>query len=211
MFSGAAFSSPEGYSTTRAALLGPNGKTSREVRQKMFVEFDPEIPPGRDHPWTVAEANPESRYCDFKAHPEQIPSVLEDFKPWSHYPAITRFYDLLTWVNGSASIFESNDCGLCPPKRDDAAPDIIRATFDSDPIVVHGRLTIIFRDLNWNAFPPSIAALKKNLQRCLQASVGNIPAVVKMESGNTISPPSTKKDAPSTFAFGHGETMRSWR
>jgi hypothetical protein len=45
--------------------------------------------------------------------------VLEDFKPWARYSAIPRFYELLAWLNGDDSIFESNDCGLRPPKQGD--------------------------------------------------------------------------------------------
>ena len=79
-----------------------------------------------------------------KAHPDQIPLVLPDFKPWSHYPAIQTFYALLTWLNGPDSIFESNDCGLRAPRRDNDTPEIIRRAFDrafdADPIVMHGRL-----------------------------------------------------------------------
>src|ERR1039457_6696500 len=73
---------------SRADLKGRNGC--------MIVEYDTEVPPPREHPWTVVEANPEARYWDFRAQPEHIPLVLEDFKPWSRYPAIPRFYELLT-------------------------------------------------------------------------------------------------------------------
>jgi hypothetical protein len=103
-------------------------------RVLMFVDYSDEIPPGRHHPWTPVENNPEAKYYDFKTHPEQIPLVLEDFKPWAHYPAIPRFYELLRWLNGRESILESNDCGLRPPRRDQATPDVVRHVFDSDPI-----------------------------------------------------------------------------
>jgi hypothetical protein len=144
----------------------------------MLVEYDTEIPPPREHPWTVVVANPEARYWDFKASPEQVPLVLEDFKPWSHYPAIPRFYELLTWLNGSGSIFESNDCGLRPPRRDEATPEIVRQCFTSDPIVVHGRLTILVRDLTWNASTPTVDGLKTAIHDCLRNGVPNFPSVV---------------------------------
>src|SRR5260370_23343690 len=121
----------------------------------MFVDYSDEIPPGRHHPWTPPDNNPEARYYDFKAHPEQVPLVLEDFKPWAHYPAIPRLYEPLSWLNGSDSILESNDCGLRPPTTDHATPDIARPVFDSDPIVVHGTLTILFLDLTWNTSAPT--------------------------------------------------------
>jgi hypothetical protein len=146
----------------------------------MIVEYDTEVPPPREHPWTVVEANPEARYWDFRAQPEHIPLVLEDFKPWSRYPAIPRFYELLTWLNGTGSLFESNDCGLRPPRRDAGAPEIIRRGFVADPIVEHARLTIIFRDLAWNAAAPTVDTLKAAIYDCLRDNVPHIPAVVKV-------------------------------
>jgi len=146
----------------------------------MFVDYDTEIPPPRQHPWTRVEANPEAQYWDFRANTEQIPLVLEDFKPWAHYAAIPRFYELLAWLNGSDSIFESNDCGLRPPKVDDATPEIVRHVFSSDPIVLHGRLAIIFRDLAWNASAPTVDGLKRAIHDGLRDNVSNFAAVVRV-------------------------------
>jgi hypothetical protein len=144
----------------------------------LFVDYDREKPPGRDHPWTFAVANPEEKYVDFKSHPDQIPLALPDFRPWSHYPAIQRFYSLLTWLNGTDSIFESNDCGLRPPRQDNAPPAPIKHAFKSDPIVMHARLTIIFRDLAWNTSVPTVDRLKTTIHDGLRDNVPNIPAVV---------------------------------
>lgn len=159
--------------------MAGHGGLGEASQMSMFVEYDSEIPPPREHPWTVG-ATPEARYWDFRAHPEQIPLVLEDFKPWSHYPAILRFYELLTWINGNESIFESNDCGLRPPRCDQAAPEIVRRVFDSDPIVMHARLAIIFRDLAWNTSTPTINGLKTSIHDGLRNNVPNVPAVVKI-------------------------------
>jgi hypothetical protein len=112
--------------------------------------------------------------------------VLEDFRLWSHHAAILRFYELLTWLNGNDSIFESNDCGLRPPKRDNETPEIIRHGFTSDPIVVHGRLAFIFRDLAWNASAPTVDGLKKAIHDGLRDNVPNIPAVVRWLLGTLI-------------------------
>jgi len=146
----------------------------------MFVDYDTEKPPARQHPWTVVVAKPEEKYVDFKAYPDQIPLALPDFIPWAHYPAIQTFYGLLAWLNGADSIFESNDCGLRPPRRDNDAPQVVRNAFDADPIVVHGRLTIIFRDLAWNASVRTVDGLKTSIHDGLRQIVGNIPAVVKI-------------------------------
>ena len=146
----------------------------------MFVDYDTEKPPGREHPWTVAIANPEEKYVDFKAHPDQIPLALPDFKPWSQYQAIQTFYALLAWLNGPDSIFESNDCGLRPPRRDHEMPQIVRNAFKADPVVMHARLTVIFRDLAWNASVPTVNGLIKSIHDGLRDNVPNIPAVVKI-------------------------------
>lgn len=49
----------------------------------------------RSHPWAGAVASPGCRYYDFKVEPDLIRSVLEDFLPWSHHPAVTTFYLVL--------------------------------------------------------------------------------------------------------------------
>ena len=146
----------------------------------MYVAYDIEQPPGREHPWAEALANPDEKYVDFKADPDQIPTALVDFKPWSHYPAIQTFYALLAWLNGADSIFESNDCGLRPPRRDPEVPEPIRRVLDADPIVMHCRLAILFRDLAWNASEPTVDGLKSSIHDALRERVPNFPAVVKI-------------------------------
>jgi len=87
----------------------------------MFVDFDTDPPsPPREHPWNTSVVNSSWRYQNFRENPELIAQVLEDFKPFAHYQAVHTFYDLVRWVNGDGSPFESNDCGLRPPKRDRA-------------------------------------------------------------------------------------------
>src|SRR5579862_773029 len=110
----------------------------------MFVVYDDDVPPPRQHPWTTAGDKPDAveRYWDFRNHPEQISVVLEDFKPYEHHAAVPRFYELLGWVNGDDSLFESNDCGLRPPSTGKAVPEVIRAAFESEPIAMHARLVI---------------------------------------------------------------------
>lgn len=66
----------------------------------------------RSHPWSVAENNPNQRYYDFKAEPSLVQSVLEDFVPWSDYPATQSFYDLVAWINSPHLRLESNDCAF---------------------------------------------------------------------------------------------------
>ena len=111
----------------------------------MFVEYDQRpIPVPRKHPWTIVEGDPEARYWNFREHPEIIPSVLEDFKRWEKYPVIAKFYELMTWMNGEGSVFETNDSALGEPHIDTKTPEVVRQVFDTDPIVIHGRVTVLY-------------------------------------------------------------------
>jgi hypothetical protein len=99
-----------------------------------------------------------------------VPSVADpkvfrsgrNFSACAHHQAIQTFYDLLRWLNGPGSPFETNDCGLRPPRIDHGAPDVVRVLFGADPVVMHGRLTVLYRDLRLNASRPHIDWLKKN-------------------------------------------------
>ena len=142
----------------------------------MFVQADTDPPPpNRAHPWGAATSNPSLKYYNFKAQPELIQQVLEDFKPWEHYTAIPTFYDLLRWLNGPNSVFETNDCGLRPPKIDPAPPALIRF---SAPTVMHGRLSVLFRDLIHNTRSESIEWLQKGILGWLKDGVPNWPVCV---------------------------------
>jgi hypothetical protein len=167
----------------------------------MYVAYDDEVPPRRTHPWEKAVSNPDNRYWDLRANPEQIPFMLEDFRPWSHYPAITRFYDLLTWLNGPDSVFESNDCGLRPPRQDSEAPDFIRCFFDSDPIMFHARLTILFRELAWNTSRRTVDSVKAAIHDALRENVRNYPAVVQIGAWEHLFTSIGKEGHAITFRF----------
>src|SRR6202035_3791230 len=118
------------------------------MERTMFVQYDDRpIPPPRRHPWTIVEDQPELQYRNFREHPEKISESLEDFKPWEKYPAVAKFYELLTWLNGPDSVFETNDCALGEPAVDRATPPLVRHVFESDPVSIHGRLTLLFRTL----------------------------------------------------------------
>jgi len=64
---------------------------------------------GRTHPWTIAGYDANCSYIDFREEPERIVSSLEDFQEWAEYAATQRFYDLIRWLNGADSLFETND------------------------------------------------------------------------------------------------------
>lgn len=98
----------------------------------------------RTQPWTAAERDENERYYNFRQRPELIPEVLEDYKPWDHYEAVQRFYELVAWVNGPESKFESNDCAFHGPRKNDQ-----KDTFPKE-LVCSGRIMFFFRDLVQN-------------------------------------------------------------
>lgn len=98
----------------------------------------------RTHPWTSAIDDESNQYYDFIEHPELIETSLEDFIPFEEYPAIKTFYKMLSWLNSSDSIFESNDCALCNqflPNTDTNTPLIAQ-----QKLAMRGRLMFFFRD-----------------------------------------------------------------
>jgi hypothetical protein len=110
---------------------------------KTYERSDPGLDTVRAHPWTVATTDPNSRYRDFKENPALIRTSLEDFLPWSAWPAIDTFYGLLEWLNGADSLLESNDCAFEGPctNRTSQVPKVLEAT---------GRLMILWRTLPLN-------------------------------------------------------------
>ena len=95
----------------------------------------------RTHPWSRTEyTNGGGAYYDFALQPDLIPSVLEDFRSHSHYPAVQRFYEFLRWVNTSPeSSLETNDCALrAPHEHGDSIFDF--------RLKVDGRLHIFYRN-----------------------------------------------------------------
>ena len=144
----------------------------------MFVRTgqDPESS-GRFHPWTVVAKDARWKYEDFKRHPERIRTHLEDFEPWKHHAGVERFYELLEWLNGPQSAFETNDCGLRPPRLDTNVPEAIGFR---EAIFIYGRLTLFFRDLKSNSAIERIRWLCEGLLR-LDGEAPTVPAVMLVE------------------------------
>lgn len=107
----------------------------------------------RSHPWTDAVTNPACRYYDFKVEPQRIRTSLEDFLPWSHYPAVTLLYELLERLNSPASRLESNDCAFSAPHHSEA-PQL------SKLLQCDGRVMILFRKLGLNLSLDRVEELK---------------------------------------------------
>lgn len=143
----------------------------------IFLRDDGPQPPGRYHPWTQAMKNNQWQYHDFKQRPELISSVLEDFHPYADEDATKTFYDLLRWINGPDSNFESNDCGLRPPRIDMTAPPIVPF---NNPIVLHSRLTILFRELGLNSRADAVQWLVYSICGATGSPTPTFPAVMKV-------------------------------
>jgi len=118
--------------------------------------------PRRSHPWSTSTGHLSHRYHDFRLRPELIPAVLEDFRPWDAYVAIRSFYDLLAWINGEGSPFESNDCAFSGP--DDNIDDGFRKRLQCS-----GRLGLLFRDLRLNTSEHAMIRLIEGIHIRLRA------------------------------------------
>jgi hypothetical protein len=104
--------------------------------------------------------------------------VLEDFKPFAHQKAIQQFYSLLRWLNGPTSPFETNDCGLRPPRTDHEVPIVVAGAVKPDPIVIHGRMTVLYRHLSLNTSEQHVIWLKQTMHGALRDRVQAFPAVI---------------------------------
>jgi hypothetical protein len=127
---------------------------------RVYEHSDADSLKPRSHPWIDAESNPAYRYYDFKTQPELIRSSLEDLQQWTSYPAIETFYRLLEWLNGSESIFESNDSAF------NGAAATARTPF-STPLQCSGRLMILYRDLAVNTSREQMRWLADTTARAL--------------------------------------------
>ncbi|MDH4186681.1 MAG: hypothetical protein OEV08_06770 [Nitrospira sp.] len=116
---------------------------------KVYEHNDPDSLRPRSHPWVDGEFNPQHCYYDFRAHPELIRSSIEDMREWDSYPAIETFYQLLEWLNGPESVFESNDSAF-------NSPTAATRTQSSTPRHCSGRLMILYRNLALNTEPTQI-------------------------------------------------------
>ncbi|MEO8181777.1 MAG: hypothetical protein ABI895_23335 [Deltaproteobacteria bacterium] len=110
---------------------------------KSYAYDGPAFTEPRSHPWTDTVGSSQARYYDLTTTPSLIRSSLEDFVPWSHYPAIDVFYSLLEWLNRPESALESNDCAFTGPEPHQH-PQVAQA------LQCQGRVMLLFRALEHN-------------------------------------------------------------
>jgi hypothetical protein len=103
----------------------------------------------RQHPWQISLTDPKAKYYDFIQQPELIKDVLEDFMPFEQYQAIQTFYDLIYFVNGKTSVFESDDCWLVFGERSSETNDLIK----QQNFEIEGRLMVFWREHFVNTKP----------------------------------------------------------
>jgi hypothetical protein len=123
-------------------------------------EVEPDAP-GRTHPWETSVRSEKEKYYDFVTHPELIETSLEDFIAWSNYEAIQTFYKFLRWVNGSDSMFETNDSAFSGIEKntDDWVPKKLRAS---------GRVMMFFRKPELNLLTATSQSLMFGLYQGLK-------------------------------------------
>jgi hypothetical protein len=86
-----------------------------------------------------------------------------------------------------------------------------KSAFEADPIVMHARLTVIFRDLAWNASVRTVDGLKTSIHDGLRDNVPNIPAVVKIGEWDHFFTGVNKEGRAVTLLCWPGATIKPWQ
>ncbi len=121
---------------------------------------------GRYHPWTITMATPDGRYIDFKANPETIGEGLEDLRHIKGTALEGAFVDFFGWANGPNCVFETNDFGLRPQKKNESGV----STKSLEQLC---RLTIFFRDLHRNTEAGDLIAFAHRMEISLREIAPN--------------------------------------
>lgn len=175
----------------------------------MNAYLDPERndPDPRAFPWTTALYDETLRYYDFVRHPELIPQVLEDFYPFNHQPAIQFFYEMVTWLNGAESCWQTSDSAFRGPQ---ACPD-------PEPfgkaLWCGGCLTVLAREVALNTFDGFmdmlLVGIEHELTQCDQSFELGVIAISESASIYTALLPSYDPrgiEIPLSF-FAWGDTV----
>ena len=114
--------------------------------------------PPKPHPYANVRHDPRGQYYDFKARPDLINTVLEDFTPHNGNAGVQQFYGLLNHINRPGAPFETTDCALLQK--------LYRSTnspFPSKAGWVGGHVIFMWRELDKNCSQKTIRWLLRQL------------------------------------------------
>ena len=119
--------------------------------------------PPRPHPYARVHHDERGQYYDFKARPDLIETVLEDFVPHARYAGTREFFALLRHINRPGAPFETTDSGLSQSLH------LSRTSpFPDKPGWVGGRVMLLWRRLDRNCQPSDVKRLLRRLRAALQ-------------------------------------------
>jgi len=121
--------------------------------------------PPRTHPYAGVGAGhgSQGRYYDFKAEPDLVETVLEDFAPHRADVGVQKFLALIRHINRPDAPFETTDCGLTQSlyrSRNSPFPD--KAGW------IGGRLMLMRRKLEQNCQQTAVNRLLRRLTIALR-------------------------------------------
>jgi hypothetical protein len=127
----------------------------------------------RPHPWQRSLHDPNAKFADFLKRPDLVRTSLEDFVPYAAQPAIDRFFQLVEWMNGPDTLWETTESYLWPP----LSPHT-NQFFALYPVICSARLVFFNRNHLWQcrnaewAFTDFLARLSKRQSPPPNACVG---------------------------------------
>lgn len=118
---------------------------------------------GRYHPWSVTLNTPDGRYVDFKELPNEIEATLEDLHHAGSIELKRAIVDFISWANGPACTFETNDFGLRPLRKNGSATS-------TKALEQMARVTVFFRDLSRNTLSGDLIAFAQEMELTLKVT-----------------------------------------
>ncbi|MGI8481626.1 MAG: hypothetical protein ACR2MF_06130 [Chthoniobacterales bacterium] len=138
-----------------------------------FHDVEEGIGEPRPHPWAVSAHDPNAKFVDFLKCPDLVRTSLEDFIPYAHRPAVERFFQMVEWMRGPKTIWETTESCFWPP----SSPHT-NNFFSQYPIICSGRLVFFSRHHLWQcrhsewAFNNLVAKLGKQQPTPPNACIG---------------------------------------
>lgn len=117
----------------------------------------------RTHPYAGVGHNARGQYYDFRAAPDLIETMIEDFAPHRSYMGVQKFFALLRHINRSDAPFETTDCGLTQTLYQSR-----NSPFPDKSGWVGGRVMLMWRTLDQNCQPASVTRTLKGFRRMLK-------------------------------------------